>query len=119
MLVDPVVRQLVKLIHTSPTSSIGTSHAVADSSFVRMALEGLQRRLARPKVCKEPVTKDMISALVDSLEETPLLTDFRLVSACLLAFSAFLRYDELAKLRCCDISFNADHMALHISSSKT
>lgn len=78
---------------------------MADSSFVRMMLEGLQRRLARPKVRKEPVTKDMMSALVNSLGETPLLTDLRLVSACLLAFSAFLRYDELAKLRCSDIFF--------------
>ena len=92
---------------------------VADSPFVRLALDGLQRRLARPKVRKEPVTKDMISALVDSLGLTPSLTDLRLVAACLLAFSAFLRYDELAKLRCCDVTFNADHMAVHVMSSKT
>ena len=58
---------------------------VAVSFFVRMMLEGLHRRLARPKVRK---------ALVNSLGETPSLTDLRLISACLLAFSAFLCYDE-------------------------
>ena len=106
-------------------NAVGWIHQIAgyptvtNFSFVRMILEGLQRRLARPKVRKEPVTKDMIYALVDNLGETPSLTDIRLISACLLAFSACLHYDKLAKLRCSDISFTTDHMAMHISSSKT
>ena len=72
-------------------------------------------RLAKPKVRKEPVSGDMITALVESLGSNPTLSDLRLVAACLLAFSAFLRYDELSELRCCDIS----HMVICISSSKT
>ena len=92
---------------------------VADSHFVRLVLDGLQRQLAKPKVRKEPVSRDMIEALVNSLGDRPTLTDVRLVAACLLAFSAFLRYDELAKLRCCDVNFSATHMSVHITSSKT
>lgn len=67
---------------------------------------------------KEPVTTDMLSALVSSLSANPSLSDVRLVAACLLAFSAFLR-DELAKLRCCDVTFTPQSMSIYIASSKT
>ena len=93
--------------------------AVSGSPFVRIVLEGLQCKLAKPKVRKEPVTSDMMSAMVNSLGAAPSLTDVRLVAACLLEFSAFLRYDELAKLRCCDITFSHTRMSIHILSSKT
>ena len=35
--------------------------AIAESPFVRIVLDGLQRNLAKPKVRKEPVTTDVIS----------------------------------------------------------
>ena len=92
---------------------------LAESSFVRIVLDGLQRNLARPKVLKEPVTPDMLSGLVTSLGEAPSLTDVHLVAACLLAFSEFLRYDEIAKLRCCDVTFTPQSMSIHIVSSRT
>ena len=92
---------------------------VSGAPIVGVTLDGLQRQLAKPKVRKEPVSGDMITALVESLGSNPTLSDLRLVAACLLAFSAFLRYDELSKLRCCDITFNASHMVIRISSSKT
>ena len=61
---------------------------LAESPFVQIVLDGLQRNLAKPKVRKEPVTTDMLSALVASLGMAPSLTDVYLVAACLLAFSA-------------------------------
>ena len=93
--------------------------AMSESSFVRIVLDGLQRQMAKPKVRKELVTTDMMSPLVDNLGTSPSLSDVRLLAACLLAFSAFLRYDELAKLRCCDINFTKKHMSIRIVSSKT
>ena len=93
--------------------------AMSESPFVRIVLDGLQRKLAKPKVRKEPVTTDMMSTLVKSLGDVPSLTDVQLVAACLLAFSAFLHYDELAKLRYCDVTFSPLRMAVHIASSKT
>ena len=84
--------------------------AIAESPFVWIVLDGLQRNLAKPKVHKEPVTTVMLSALVASLGEAPSLTEVRLVAACLLAFSAFLCYDEVAKLRCCDVTFGPQNM---------
>ena len=93
--------------------------AVTGSSFVGIVLDGLQRRLAKPKVKKEPVSTDMLLALVESLGDNPSLSDVRLVEACLLSFASFLRYDELAKLRCCDITFGSTYMEVHIVSSNT
>ena len=65
------------------------------------------------------MSNDMIVALVNSLGGNPLLFGVRPVAACLLAFSAFLCYDELAKLRCCDVQFGGTHMSIHLASSKT
>ena len=89
---------------------------IAASPFVRATLAGLQWKLAKPKVPKEPITTDILVALVVSLGPTPTLADVRLAASCLLAFAAFLRYDEL---RCCDIRFSAQSMSVHITSSKT
>ena len=97
-------------------------HLMSTSPFVGIVLDGLQRQLAKPKVRKEPVSADMITALVNSLGSSPTLSNVRLVAACIYrrkAFAAFLRYDELAKLRCCDIKFNTTHMRVYIASSKT
>ena len=82
-------------------------------------MDGFQRKLAKPKVRKEPVTRDVMQSQVESLGPNPSLLDGRLVAACLLAYSAFFRYDKLSKFRCCDVSFHADGMSLHIVSSKT
>ena len=92
---------------------------VSSSPFIRATMSGLQRRLARPKIKKEPVTVEMLSSIVDSLGSSPTLSDIRLAAAVLLAFAAFLRYDEMAKLKCCDLVFTEATMSVHISSSKT
>lgn len=92
---------------------------ITTSPFIRAAVAGFQRQLAKPKVKKEPVTVQMLSALVESLGTSPTLSDIRLAASTLLSFSAFLRYDELAKLRCCDVSFSEQYMTIRILSSKT
>ncbi len=92
---------------------------IAESPFMRATLAGLQRTLAKPRVKKEPVTREILTALVDSLTPVPSLGDVRLVASSLLAYAAFLRFDELANLRCCDVKFTAENMSIHITSSKT
>ena len=59
-------------------------------------MAGLKRSLAKPKVRKEPVTVDMLAALVDTLSDSPSVSDVRLAASCLLSFAAFLRFNELA-----------------------
>ena len=80
---------------------------------------GLKRTLSKPKVKKEPVTVEMLTALVQSLGASPSLSELRLAASCLVTFAAFLRYDKIAKLRCCDIAFSEGDMSMHILSSKT
>ena len=84
---------------------LASQPAINASPFVHATLAGLQRKLAKPKVKKEPVTADMLSILVDSLGVLPTLADIRLAAGALLSFAAFLRYDELVGLRCCDVQF--------------
>ena len=92
---------------------------IGASPFIQATLAGLQRQLAKPRVRKEPVTAAMLAALVGSLGTSPSLTEVRLAAAALLSFAAFLRYDELSKLRCCDLEFSEQSLSVKIRSSKT
>ena len=92
---------------------------VGASPLVQVTLAGIKRIVARPKVRKEPVTVEMLQAMVEAAGMEPSLTEVRLLAVCLLAFAGFLRCDELIKLRCSDISFNAEGMRVSIKSSKT
>lgn len=38
---------------------------------------------------------------------------------CYCHYAAFLHYDELVKLCCCDVKFSTDSMAVYVQSSKT
>ena len=53
---------------------------MSESQLVSIVLDGLQRQLAKPKVQKEPVSGDMITALVNSLGDRPTLTDVGIFS---------------------------------------
>ena len=86
---------------------------------VQTTLEGLKRTLARPKVRKEPITADMLKAMVEAAGPDPSLTEIRLLAVCLLAFAGFMRCDELVKLKCDDITFNSESMVVRVQSSKT
>lgn len=101
---------LHQLAGTQPLSS---------SPLVASTLAALTKIWARPTKKKEPVTADMLSKIVDTMEQQPSLTEVRTATICLLAYSGFLRADELIKLQCNDIEFFGDHMKVHIRSSKT
>ena len=57
--------------------------------------------------------------MVEAAGTEPSLTEVRLWAVCLMAFAGFLRCDELIKLWCSDIIFNAEGMRVSIKSSKT
>ena len=87
--------------------------------FIKTVLAGLQRSLAKPKVIKEPVTPTMLREMVDSFGAKPSLSDLRIVAIAVTAFTAFLRFDKIVKIRCCVMDFLSNHMVLKIRSSKT
>ena len=48
------------------------------------------------------------------------LSDLRTAAICVTAFAGFLRFNELANLRCCDVKFCKDkYVELFIAKSKT
>ena len=93
--------------------------SIAGSPIVQATLGGLRRELAKPKKRKEPVTAEMLLAMVEAAGPSPSLTEVRLLAICLVAFAGFLRCEELLKLRCADVAFNTEGMVINITSSKT
>ncbi|XP_065889002.1 integrase/recombinase xerD homolog [Dysidea avara] len=91
----------------------------SSNPLVLTTLSGLRRSLAQPVVRKEPITPDMLEAMVRACGANPTLADVRFLAVCLLGFAAFLRYEELSNLKCSDVLFFADHMEIKIRSSKT
>ena len=91
-----------------------------DHPLVRSVLEGAHRQLGKPINKKEPVTVEMLQKLVEQFGGSGAsLSDIRSLALCLLAFSGFLRYDEIVRCRFSDIKFCEDYMELFIASSKT
>ena len=82
---------------------------------------GLRWLLAKPKMCEEPATAEMLIAKVESVGPTPTLTEVRLLAVCLLDLWFFFGCDELVKIVCKDIVFNKEGMGMvvNICSSKT
>lgn len=76
-------------------SAIGWSRQLAglpsivESSFVRATLAGLQCKLAKPKVKKEPCTTAMLTTLVQNMGPNPSLSDVCLAAYSLLSFTFF------------------------------
>ncbi|XP_011406611.1 PREDICTED: uncharacterized protein LOC105314249 [Amphimedon queenslandica] len=98
--------------------SVG-SQPVALEPFIKTVLAGLQRLLAKPRRKKEPIMLAMLKGLVDAAGSSPSLSEARTVAIALVAFSAFLKVDEVASLCCCDVQFYPGHMVIKILSSKT
>ena len=90
-----------------------------DLPIVRSTLGDLRRKLAKPVIKKAPFSVTMLQAIVHDAQQRNTLASLRLASACLLSFAGFLRFDELANLRCCDIGIGQHHMTLQITHSKT
>ncbi|KAK2547600.1 hypothetical protein P5673_032380 [Acropora cervicornis] len=77
-----------------------------DSKLVRNVLEAAKRELVKPVIKRELVTPEMISSIRNRFAgPNANLSDLHLAAICVTAYSAFLRYNELASLCCCDFSF--------------
>ena len=91
-----------------------------DSKLVRNVLEAANRELAKPVVKKEPVTPEVISRICYRFAgPNANLSALRLAAICVTAYSAFLRYNDLASLCCCDVSFCDTFVKIYVFKSKT
>ena len=90
-----------------------------ESSLAKGVLESAKRSFSRPVVKKEPVTPDMIFNICQKYASVNAsLSDLRTASICVTAHAGFLRYSELAYLRCCDVKFcNNEYVELFIAKS--
>ena len=104
----------VAWMHSSAGLTAPSSHPL-----VRATLEGLRRTLAKPIVKKEPLTVEMLEVMVRDMNRSGSLSDLRLITACLLGFSGFLRFNELINLRPCDCSISGEMLKIRIRQSKT
>ena len=89
--------------------------------FVYKVEMHLQTKLAKPVSKKEPVTPVMIYELcIKFAGPSASLSDLRLAAICVTAYAAFLRFNELAALRCCDVKFcDNTFVEITIVKSKT
>ena len=105
--------------------AIAWAHSLAglpsptETALVQTTLKGLHRLLAKPTQKKEPITVEILQAMVWDVDSNGTLTNVRLATACLLAFAGFLRFDELVHIRCCDLTINEDMLKIQIPRSKT
>ena len=91
-----------------------------DSKLVWNVLEAVKWEIAKPVVKKEPITPEMISSICYKFPgRNANLSDLRLAAICVTAYSAFLCYNELASLRCCDLSFCDTFVKIYVFKSKT
>ena len=85
-----------------------------DSELVKYVPKAAKRELAKP------VTPEMILSIGNRFPgPNANLSDLRLAAICMTPYLAFLRYNELASLHCCDISFCNIFVRIYVFKKKT
>ena len=88
---------------------MATVENVTCHPLVVQVLAGAKKLLAH-KAKKEPLRPDHLAALVENFgTKDASLADIRALTFRLLGFAGFLRFDELSKLRICDITMSEDY----------
>ena len=98
--------------------SVGGKASPTKEAFVAATLKRLQRRHTKPVTKKKPFTIEMLQAIAAEATKTKSLSDLRVATTCLLAYSAFLRFDEPRRIRPADITFHEGWIAIKIHKSK-
>ena len=80
-----------------------------------------QRLLGRPKVKKDPVTPEILKALVESkiTDKSRSISDLRSVALCLIGYAGFFRFSELSHIKACDVKCFPSYASIFLESSKT
>jgi integrase len=132
----PAVPQFVSLylIHIANTAlsfsvikaaacGIAWAHKLAgfasptENALVIETLAGLKVRLAKPKQPKDPFAVEHIHKIFDNMVATD-LTDVRNVALMGLAFYAFLRFDDVSRLKVNNITIHNTHAEIRIEKAK-
>ena len=91
-----------------------------EQTLVVNMLEASKRLDNHTVAKKEPITAEILQKLHSvTVEARGTLNDIRVMCFCILGYSGFLRYDEIANLRVCDLNFEPTHMKIFLEKSKT
>jgi integrase len=93
--------------YSSPTENV----------LVTETLAGLKVRLAKPRKTKDPFSVVHINMIFDNMKESD-LTDVRNVALMGLAFYAFLRFDDVVRLKVHNIISHSTHVEIEIEKAK-
>ena len=92
---------------------------ISNHPLVASIVRASQRILGRPKVKKDPITPEMLKALVESkiTDKSFSLSDLRFVALCLIGFAGFFRFSELCHIKACDVKFFPSYVSIFLESS--
>jgi len=90
-----------------------------NNPFVVNLLETAKRTLSKPVQKKKPISSDSNKQLCDRYSCRTDVLILRDLCMIFVAYSGFLRFDELIHLKCNDIVFHDDHFTIEIRKSKT
>ncbi|CAG2235155.1 unnamed protein product [Mytilus edulis] len=90
-----------------------------DSDLISSIVESARRTLSRPIKKKEPVTPDiMIKLFARYNTSNSTLKDLRLLTICSLAYTGFLRFNELCNIKAKHISFCDGYIDIFVERAK-
>ena len=94
---------------------------ISDHPLVALMVSASQRLLGRPKVKKDPVTPEMLKALVESkiTDKSPSVSDRRSAALCLMGYEGCFRFSELSQIKACDVKFFPSYASIFLESSET
>ena len=85
-------RMLILLLQfLTPFIALTGRSRISNHPLVSLMVSASQRLLGRPKVKKDPVTPEMLKALVESkiTDKSPSISDLRSVALCLIGYAGF------------------------------
>lgn len=90
-----------------------------ENGFVKGMLDAAKRLRSQPVKRKDVINSEMLVELCDQYIGSSDVVDIRDLAMILTGYTGFLRFDEISKLKCNDVTFQDDHFTLTITSSKT
>ena len=94
---------------------------ISNHPLVSLMVSVSQRLLGRPKLKKDPVTPEMLKALMESkiTDKSPPISDLRSVALCPTGYTGFFRFSELSQIKACNVRFFPLYASIFLESAKT
>ena len=93
---------------------------ISSHPLVASMVSASQRILGRPKVKKDPITPEILNALVESkiTDKSPSVCNLRSFALCLIGYAGFFRFSELCHIKACDVTFFPYYVSIFLESWK-